>query len=208
MTPEQLQQYVDTALKQRDQFNLVFYPLTIVLSIGGAWLISYFREKGKNLATKEDIAEITRKQEEIKKELGNYGYFSRVRYEHEIELYREVWEKLCVCYEKSALRFAWKIDAPDSKAKAEELQKATQEFFEIIRNKRPFYPTEISDELFKFSSLCSQLVSIQSSLQTGSFQLQKDFLPKLEQVQKETREQFENIENAIRKRLDKFEGLR
>ena len=73
MTPEQLQQYVDTALKQRDQFNLVFYPLTIVLSIGGAWLISYFREKGKNLATKEDIAEITRKQEEIKKDEMRHG---------------------------------------------------------------------------------------------------------------------------------------
>src|SRR5664279_4292154 len=94
MTPEQLQQYVDAALRQRDQFHLVFYPLTVVLSIGGAWLFSYAREKGKNLATKEDISAITKAQEEIRNELANRSHFSRVRYDREMEIYKKVWPVL------------------------------------------------------------------------------------------------------------------
>jgi hypothetical protein len=109
MTPEQLQQYVDAALNQRDQFSLVFYPLTIVLSIGGALLISYAREKGKNLATKEDIAEITQKVESIKTDLAGKQHFSRLRYEREIELYREIWTLVHQFYLKSVLAFGWKI---------------------------------------------------------------------------------------------------
>ena len=109
MTPEQLQQYVDTALKQRERFNLVFYLLTIVLSIGGSWLISYVREKGKNLATKEDIAEITQKVESIKTDLAGKQHFSRLRYEREIELYREIWTLVHQFYLKSVLAFGWKI---------------------------------------------------------------------------------------------------
>jgi hypothetical protein len=144
----------------------------------------------------------------IKSAIENKQHFSRVRYEHEIELYHEVWEKLCTCYEKSFLRFTWKANDSNSKVKVDELQKAAQDFFEIIRNKRPFYPVEISEELFKFSGLCSQLDNIHSHLQTGSIQLQNDFLPKLEAVEKEAREQFDKIEKVIRKRLDKFEGLK
>src|SRR5450759_344910 len=99
MKPEQLQQYVDAALKQRDQFNLVFYPLTVVLSIGSAWLFSYAREKGKNLATKEDISAITNTQEAIRNELANRSHFSRVRYDREMEVYQKVWPKLMNFFE-------------------------------------------------------------------------------------------------------------
>jgi hypothetical protein len=47
MTPEQLQQYVDAALKQRDQFNLVFYPLTVILVSAalGSFLTSAKKER-------------------------------------------------------------------------------------------------------------------------------------------------------------------
>jgi hypothetical protein len=124
MTPEQLQQYVDAALKQRDQFNFVIYPLTIVLSIGGAWIISYVREKGKNLATKEDIAEITQKVESIKTDLAGKQHFSRLRYEREIELYREIWTLVHQFYLKPVLAFGWKI--PSNQA-SEISEKPTRE---------------------------------------------------------------------------------
>ena len=38
------------------------------VSFLAAYLGSYIRRKGENLATKEDIAEITRKQEEVRDE--------------------------------------------------------------------------------------------------------------------------------------------
>lgn len=45
--------------------------LTILLGLFiKNYLPSYMDEKGKNLATKEDIQEITRKTEEVQKEFG------------------------------------------------------------------------------------------------------------------------------------------
>ncbi len=42
--------------------------LVVIGYIAKSYLPSYFREKGRNLATKEDIAEITKKIEGIKHE--------------------------------------------------------------------------------------------------------------------------------------------
>lgn len=61
----------------------------------GGWIIAYIKQKGQNLATKEDIAEITRRQEEIKAELANRSHFSRLRYEREMAVYQAVWKDLC-----------------------------------------------------------------------------------------------------------------
>ncbi|MFN0069828.1 MAG: hypothetical protein ACKVYV_19600 [Limisphaerales bacterium] len=73
--------------------------LTILLSaVAGAfggWISAYLKQKGQNLATKEDIAEITRRQEEIKAELANRSHFSRLRYEREVAVYQTVWKSLC-----------------------------------------------------------------------------------------------------------------
>ncbi len=45
--------------------------LTIIAAAIGSFLGSYFKEKGKNLATKEDIGEITKTVESIKTENAN-----------------------------------------------------------------------------------------------------------------------------------------
>jgi len=51
-----------------------------------AYLPSYVREKGKNLATKEDIAEITRLVERVRAEISNESVL--------IEKRREVYERI------------------------------------------------------------------------------------------------------------------
>jgi hypothetical protein len=61
--------------------------------------------QGKNLATKEDIAEITNKIESVKAqynesierlkgELAARTHYSKVRYEREMDIYREIWPQL------------------------------------------------------------------------------------------------------------------
>lgn len=59
---------------------------------------SYFDEKGKNLATKEDIAEITRKTEEVQKEFreGFELFTSDIRFKYDFyyKQYSELYSKL------------------------------------------------------------------------------------------------------------------
>lgn len=62
------------------------------------YLPSYMDEKGKNLATKEDIQEITRKTEEVQKEFKEgFEYFSsdlRFKYDFYHKQYSELYSKL------------------------------------------------------------------------------------------------------------------
>lgn len=57
---------------------------------------SYFDEKGKNLATKQDIAEITRKTEEVQKEFkeGFELFSSDVRFKYDF-FYKQYSELYC-----------------------------------------------------------------------------------------------------------------
>ncbi len=197
MTPEQLQQYVDAALKQRDQFNLVFYPLTVVLSIGGAWLISYVRQKGKNLATKEDIAKITRTQEEIRTELANHSHFSRARYDLEVEIYKNLWPKLLNFYRASSFTDVRKKEDQDN------FNKIKNEVQTAIRENKPFYSDEICQELLTFEFLCEdkrflEIVAI-------SIPLTGDKADSYLELHKKIESQLQKVEKAIRNRLIKFD---
>ncbi len=62
------------------------------------YLPSYMDEKGKNLATKEDIQEITRKTEEVQKEFKEgFEYFSsdlQFKYDFYYKQYSELYSKL------------------------------------------------------------------------------------------------------------------
>jgi hypothetical protein len=197
MTPEQLQQYVDAALKQRDQFNLIFYPLTIILSIGGAWLISYVRQKGKNLATKEDVAKITQIQEEIRTELANHSHFSRARYDHEVEIYKDLWPKLIEFYRTSYL-----LD-PRSAEDGKRFNQIKEEVQKAIRDKKPFFSDGICKELLAFQYLCDdkrflEIVSLTSQL---TDEKRNSYL----ELQKQIQSQLEKVEKAIRDRLIEFD---
>ncbi|HSY18034.1 MAG TPA: hypothetical protein VK815_06855 [Candidatus Acidoferrales bacterium] len=212
MTPEQLQQYVEAALKQRDQFNLVFYPLTIVLSIGGAWLISYVRAKGKNLATKEDISEITRKVESIKTDLATKQHFNQIRYEREMKVFEEIWPKLCELQEAVlALRPVMDTSPQEGETKesrklkrAENFTAAFVNFRTAIKHSRPFYPPVIWDELGIVLKLCWG-----EATEFGIFSDERkprDYWEKAMNNAKVVNEQIDKTCEAIRTRLSKFDS--
>lgn len=56
----------------------------------GGYARSYMQEKGKSLATKEDIAEITRKIETVKDELGLKNYKKRMYLEKQFAAYLDI----------------------------------------------------------------------------------------------------------------------
>jgi hypothetical protein len=218
MTPEQLQQYVDAALKQRDQFDLVFYPLIIILSIGGAWLISYLREKGKNLATKEDVSEITQKVESIKTDLAAKQHFSQIRYERELGVYEDLWPKLCdlqaaVISLRPILEFV--PDHADEKEQATVEKKkcfweAHNSLFKVVNHERPFYSSEVWEELDKLINLCwgeavewgicSNIINMRAR------ENREDYYEKSIKNADAIKKQIDKICEAIRKRLNKFDS--
>ncbi len=81
---------------------LVYILLVIVAFIGGLFvknlLPSYMDEKGKNIATKEDIQEITKKTEEVQKEFReSFELFSsdvQFKYDLYYKMYANLYTKL------------------------------------------------------------------------------------------------------------------
>ena len=68
MDPEKLRVIVEEAVKNATTFPWWSYLIVVIIGGLGAILGGYLRQKGKNFATKEDAAEITRKVEEVRTE--------------------------------------------------------------------------------------------------------------------------------------------
>lgn len=68
MTPEEIRSAINAVLA--DKVVLTWWQLGLVILLTGlaAYLGAYLKKKGENLATKEDIAELTRKVESVRTE--------------------------------------------------------------------------------------------------------------------------------------------
>lgn len=66
MDPEKLRIIVEEAIKNANPFSWWSYLVLMIIVRAGAFFGAYLRQKGKNFATKEDTAEITRRVEEIR----------------------------------------------------------------------------------------------------------------------------------------------
>ena len=62
----QLKLIVEEAVNNATHFDWWLYPLILVIAAVGAFLGSYLKKKAENVATKEDIEEITKKVEDIR----------------------------------------------------------------------------------------------------------------------------------------------
>ncbi|MDF2861391.1 MAG: hypothetical protein K0S02_1663 [Achromobacter mucicolens] len=137
-----------------------FLGAAIVTGLGLAWR-SYFSEKGKNLATKQDIGVITAKIEEVKTEHARSLEAAKVtwaarsslytyRYQREYEILRKL-GKLLVEVKNGAEFFAKypPLPKPSDRAKdrrkerARELQSAINRLKVLRDEVRPFCPEEI-----------------------------------------------------------------
>lgn len=109
MTPEAFKEIVENVINQKFEYYNFYLLGAIVISVLIAYFISYFKEKGKNLATKEDIQEITNKVESVKQEYKkefdliqkkNEANFSELknikdRYNSkQFEIYNNLWTSL------------------------------------------------------------------------------------------------------------------
>lgn len=173
MSPEQLKEYVDAALKQRQGFTTLYFIATPILAFVASFLGSYLKAKAKNVATKEDIAEITgqieaaksvytEKLEQLKADLVARSHFSKVRYEREMKIYEDIWPKVFSLRE-AVLWLRPVMDVPLIEGQTKESRNQEREtryadasmtFSKAVENNRPFYPDEIWSKLLHLDNLC------------------------------------------------------
>ena len=75
--------------------SLVFvFFIALLASVIGAWVGSYLREKGRNLATREDIAKITKATEEVKAQISGELWVQQTRWNLKRDIYTRLLENL------------------------------------------------------------------------------------------------------------------
>lgn len=149
-----------------DDIILVILQILTLSAIGSIYifkdyLFSYSKWKAKNLATKEDISEITEKIQEVKHDyakqlettkadLSSQINNSSFRYEKEYEIISDITQKL-VALRDCACSFRPIFDhidptKPEEERKKERLDafhKSLRELYLVRENKRPFYTEDI-----------------------------------------------------------------
>lgn len=193
----------------------------ILASLFGAFLGSYFKQKGKNIATKEDISEITSKIEDVKHEyaqqlestkaelssrLENNGF----RYQKEYEILSELNSLLVEVRDASAnLRPLIDFVDPEKKEdqvkreKLKEFQKWRLQLYLYREKNRPFFPEDIYNEIKALDGI-AYLEAIGYEFGEKSAETQKNAVDNREKIFN----QSEKAMKLIRKRVIEWESLR
>jgi hypothetical protein len=221
MTPDQLKRYYDVLVSRHDGWMLVVAIITIIGSALVSLVATYARERAKNFATMKDIAKITseveaaklgfaQKLERDKAELVTRGHFSRVRYEREMQVYERVWPTISGLRDAVlALRPPGFVMVNSGEPEEDRNNRLIRNYFDAKRafaeateHNRPFYPPEIWGEIVPLSRLCQaeggQYMLMNPRDDPGYWQRAID---NAEQINLKV----ENICEAIRKRLSKFD---
>jgi len=139
--------------------------ILIFIIVAGAtllanWLSSFVIKKGENLATKQDIEDITKKIESVKAIIGTQQYIHQTRYQNEFNILKELTSKLVALQLKTVgLRTPAKgvitqqtnleERAKREKKEYEEHKSAFLSLFEYLEENKPFLPEGIYEGAIK-----------------------------------------------------------
>jgi hypothetical protein len=112
-------------------------------------------EKGKNLATKEDIQEITRRVESVRSAFERGTHVHRVQFETEFAALTEIWKRVTIFRATIAPLHPRGLILRDPSADPEEVLtrdfgvfvRALNELTVAVDEKSPFYPENIHADL-------------------------------------------------------------
>lgn len=142
-------------------FDSVLQWLTFLGVVGlGLYFRSYLSKKAENLATKEDVSEITKQVESMKATIGAQLYIHQVRYQNEFNILMDLSEKL-VALRDSAHSLRPVLDYVDSRETEDERKQkrlkkhydAAVTFYKAYETKMPFYPEEVYQGIKKLDLL-------------------------------------------------------
>lgn len=213
-------------------FEIVIVIINIAIGLFLAYLYSYVKKKADNLATKEDVSEITRqievvkheyssKLESVKTALGARLFTHQVRYQNEFNLLVSLSEKV------AALRAAlanFEIVVVSNQANEDNFSETKQEAEKTLvaigalmreyEAHKPFYPEEIYESMLELHKLSWFEFVLQADRgnvveRNTAFKTAVDVLRKKSQSSDGdgTSETIDKIYEAIRKRVQYWEGL-
>jgi hypothetical protein len=202
---------------------IIFIALIILIIFLKNYFPSYFSAKGKNLATKEDITEITDKIESVKNEyaerlasteaeLSSQINTSGFRYEKEFEILDEL-TALLVDVRDASLSLRPMLDIVDSSKTNEEIKKERlSKYYTVLRalylvreKKRPFYPDDIYEALQQVEkSSHSESIKYQYSDSITNYDVNK-YWETAEKNQKIITNDANRAMQLIRDRITKWE---
>jgi len=188
---------------------LLFLQLFIA---GGIFLFwKYWEEKGKNLATKEDIGEITKKIEMIKGAIGSQLYIHQFRYQNEFKILLDLSEKV-VMLKTATLAFRPMLDSfgggeEEKKKRMDEYWEIYRKFYRVVECRKPFYHQDIYNEVIALEKTGRlELVQYKFTFDRGEERDPKYWENAIKNAEK-IEEQAEKVLEAIRARITKWENF-
>ena len=183
----------------------------------GLFIRPYLETKGRNLATKEDTEALTqqveqvrtlhaRSLEEVRHELARRQVAFAEQYRAELEVYRELWERL-VEVQKRAQQLRPMLDVglgPDESEDDRKVKRlndfgsAFNAFTAVVWQRRPFYPEEIHVELRKLATL---IQGEAIDYRHGDPKLDSEYWRNAQASLEKIGSQIDNVCVAIRQRL-------
>ena len=133
--------------------------VAIIALLWKTYLPSYLKKKAEQLATKEDIGEITEQVkkvetkysselEKLRSDLERKTHVSTSQFTLEFETYQEIWKSL-VEVRRDLKDLALTFGAAEKSSVCKKLQEDFNSLHKLAEQKRPFYPKEIWEELIK-----------------------------------------------------------
>lgn len=208
-----------------EYITLILFGIVCGLLLNN-FLPKYFGKKGENLATKEDISEITDKIESVKTDYAKLLESTRAelssqinrhgfRYEKEYEVLNDL-TALLVDVRDASLNLRPELDFKDphkseDDIKIERLQRlyqARRELYVVREKKRPFYPDEIYQSILSVEKV-AHIESIQYQYDDpfADKNFRRDYWEKAASNQKEITHKAEEAMSKIRERVTKWESL-
>src|SRR5208283_2025350 len=145
---------------------IILVGVGVLIFFTKSYLPSYTKEKGKNLATREDIKEITDKIESvkiehakelegIKSQLSAKFHGETVRFEKEFKVLEELWMRLLDLHNARRV-----LETEDR----ERFEKAHDELLRVINDHKPFFPQEVFKLLEEYQKRQYQYFKTQPDL--------------------------------------------
>lgn len=196
--------------------QILLYPACFLIGLlVSAYVPSYFKKKGENLATKEDIEEITKKIESVKADISQRLQVSQFRYQREFEILLELSAKT-VDLRDATVSLRPSIDVstglPEDEEKKQRYGKwrdAGRKFYFQTERTRPFYPEKIFEEIKALEKLCHMELNryrVYSSNPNHRYYDPKYWEEASQNIEKITA-QADVVLIAIRERTKKWENI-
>ena len=185
-----------------------------IFTVAGLGLFfMYFKKKGENLATKEDIEEITEKVESLKASIGSQQFIHQTRYQNEFKILMELSEKIIALSDaaRSLRPVIDRVNPNESederkKKRLAEYSEVSKNFYHLFKTRQAFYQEDIYIVLQKLDHLAfKEAIEYGHSIKTDG----RD--PKYWENAKKNSEEIYNLADEviglIRKRVKYWEDF-